>query len=239
MKLVKRIVGIIGVILGAVGLILAIAQVVGIWTVNSPLTRGVQDLSGGLQNGLAVADGALIQANTLVQELRAELQMPPEQRQELTNTLGNSVTAIDTTLEGASSSIQATQALFSATRQVPLVGRNPEQRAVITALDRAAGAVDAASRTLDELEQDAAELAQASTQTIAELDAELETVQGELAGLQTQLSDAQATLAEIEKRIPWWIDLGSLSLTLVFVWYGVAQGCLLLLAWRWVRQPGA
>jgi hypothetical protein len=130
------------------------------------------------------------------------------------------------------------QAVTDAAGRLPLPRRNGGQTEVGEKLEQAAQALSSASQKLAELEEVSSSLAQRDGPTFDQFTERLAAVQSTLHTLPARLSEAQAQLAQLEADIPGWINRGTVALTGLALWSGMAQFCLLILSWRWVRQPG-
>jgi methyl-accepting chemotaxis protein len=230
-------VGIIGAILGVLGILLAFAEIIAAWTLNPPVTRGLIDFTGALNQGLAVTEAALQRSAEYIDSVRTELANGDGDLQPTVERVAGSVDALQATLEGATNTVETMQQVAGATNRIPLVGNNQPQQETAGALDRVAVALDRANQAVANLEQRAAEVASAGAEAVAGLNQELDVIEAEIASLQTTVDEAQAQVTAVQERIPFWVDLGSITATLLFVWYGIAQLCLLILSWRWVRNP--
>ncbi|HMN26682.1 MAG TPA: hypothetical protein PKE45_00905 [Caldilineaceae bacterium] len=235
--MLKKVLGVMGVIFGVLGIVLAAAQLIGVWVAGPSVTQGLQQLTATLQNGLLTAEQAVTQSAELAGELNTRLAERPEDLQPLLERLDASIGRVQSALTYADQTIQTLQTMTAATARLPLPGRNQEETTVGGKLDQAAQAVDSANQTVTELEGLSASLAQRGGPSLDQVEARLQTMESQLNTLAARIDEAQAQIAQIEGQIPLWVNWATVALTLLFIWLGIAQYCLLILSLRWVRQP--
>lgn len=59
------------------------------------------------------------------------------------------------------------------------------------------------------------------------LNAQLETLQGQVVEVDSVLAQTQDDIVLLKSKVPRWVNLASLLVTLLFLWFGVAQYVLL------------
>lgn len=229
----KRILGVLGVILGGIGLILAVGQILGAWLISPPLTRGLQDAARSLQLGLTVSDHALAAANLLAHDLRAELQTSAGDLEPVLDKYAATLSQIRITADSAGSAVTLVQEAVSLTNSLPFLSGSTGQSGEPQALAKTTQTLERISQTLTELDQGSATLKQASQQTMTRIDIRLGEVESDIVQLAAAVNRAEANLSQLESRIPFWVNLSSAGLTLFGLWFGLAQYCLLIFSWRW------
>jgi hypothetical protein len=70
-----------------------------------------------------------------------------------------------------------------------------------------------------------------------ELDLLLQRCQSTVEDWQTDLETAHEKQAFLEARVPTWLTLGSVGVTVLSVWFTFCQISLLVHAWKWFRGP--
>ncbi|MFK7801357.1 MAG: hypothetical protein AB8G95_06985 [Anaerolineae bacterium] len=108
-----------------------------------------------------------------------------------------------------------------------------------TAANRLATTMDGVSESLNSAESLAQDVRDGRTEKVDQLNDQLDLLEENSAEVQTAISQTSDDVAEIKLKIPRWINLGSLIVTLIFLWFGFAQYFLMRSGWRWLRQPQA
>lgn len=75
----------------------------------------------------------------------------------------------------------------------------------------------------------------ASAEALAALIAQLERLQQALDTFNTLVDEAVGGLDVAETSLPRWIDYGSLAISALALWFGIAQAALVGAGWRWLR----
>ena len=73
------------------------------------------------------------------------------------------------------------------------------------------------------------------SKTLLAVDDNLQGVLGVSTDFESQVVASRDAIAEVIQKLPGWIDLASVLLTLIFVWLVLAQGSLLLLAYAYIH----
>ena len=80
-------------------------------------------------------------------------------------------------------------------------------------------------------------MSEGRTEKVDQLSEGLTQLEAKSTEVQEVIDQTAAEVDEIKIKIPRWINLGSLIVTLVFIWFAVAQYLLFRSSWRWFRQP--
>ena len=80
-------------------------------------------------------------------------------------------------------------------------------------------------------------LKEETSDEIDALNEQLDALQAGSADVRTVINQTAADVATIKGNVPRWIDLGSLIVTLVFIWFGMAQYFLFHRCWRILLKP--
>lgn len=239
MKVINRILGVLGVILGVVGVILAVVLVIGIWLVNPTITQGLQDTARTMNESLIVADRVLTAADIIAGDLRVGLQVNEGDLQPMIDKYHASLGQIRTTIDTINSAIGVGQELVGLVNSFPFLAGSVSQLPQTETLAGMAQTLENLSQTLTDLEQESPKLAQAGRQALARIDSRLGKIEVNIEQLVATVKQAQADLARTEARIPFLVKVSSIILSFVAVWFGLAQYCLLVLAWRWAAGAKA
>jgi hypothetical protein len=158
----------------------------------------------------------------------------------------DSIQAVAGGLHRASQSIAASQAAAS-----PDAGGTERESTAVTAakvaefsgdLADALNRLKALREKLLETRENrtvAREFAATMLSEMAELDTRLGSLSTKIDDLSTRVSEARASSVDLGRRIHGWITFAAVVVTLVLVWFGVSQVCMLKDAWRlWQMSRG-
>ncbi len=91
------------------------------------------------------------------------------------------------------------------------------------------------SETLNSAEMLAQAIRDGRTESVDELNDQIALLGKNSAEVQTTISQTSDDVAEIKRKALRWIDLGSLSVILIYLWFGAAQYLLMRSGWYWLR----
>jgi len=234
--MVKRILGVVGMVFGVLGILLAILAIAGVWVVNKPMKDGVVDL-------LEIADGALVRveevltrADNGLQEVRNFVSDTAEAipGTELAMRIDNLFELIETAAEAADN---ANTVVGLANKTTGLLRRDAEERPI----EKVSATLDNLAATLAEIDQRAKEFQDrnVAAEIAAQIDGEIATVQDGVRDINSSVGEAQTGVDELKIAIPRWINIASVISSLMFIWIGVAQLALVGYGRQWFRVPPA
>jgi len=230
--MVKRILGVVGMFFGVLGILLAILAFVGVWAVNKPMKEGVVDL-------LEIADGALVRveevltrADTGLQEVRNFVSDTAEAipGTELAMRIDNLFELVETAAEAADN---ANTVIGLANKTSGLLRRDAEERPI----EKVSATLDNLATTLAEIDQRAKEFQErnVAAEIAAQIDGEIATVQDGVRDINSSVGEAQTGVDELKVAIPRWINIASVISSLMIIWMGVAQLALVGYGRQWFR----
>ena len=245
MKTIARIIAWLVIVISIAGILFSAVIITGAWLVNEPLTQELTGILTGLQSGLEVIDTSLErldvglssarQTAQTVQEAVGKLGEQMEQSNPVISVLAKNVnedlvSKINSARESVLAVRDAVTAFnnaLSAVSALPFVNipalpndlQNIADRLADVALlvqqlrslvaDVKAGVVetliDPISKSADQIDQD------------------LGNIQAGLGAFREKIATAQEQIAALLSEIPVWIDILSISITLVFTWVLLAQ----------------
>ncbi len=253
----KRVVAVTVMVLSAVGIVLCLAEVIGAWTINTPVTNSVTKLLSGIENVLEVSEGALERINTRLDQTSTSLQQiedtVAQSGQELEQgspvldiidaTIGDELypviesvadttTFIATTLVGINETLEAANSIPFVT--VPTL--TEELQAFQQRVEQLRQQVTEFKQQVQDLKSGVIQaVVTPITNTTSAISGALDEVQSTTTQVQTQVSQALADVTAINQRIAFWMDMLSLGLTLGGLWFGLGQVALLLMAWEYTK----
>ena len=239
MNMAKRVVGVLGMVFGAIGILLALVAIIAVWVVNKPITDGALDLLDTADTALVVVDDVLVRADNGLQEARdfvgnvAEAIPGTELAGRINNLLG--------LVEAAAAAADNANTVVGLTNRVSGIWRTDDPDAPETTIEKLSATLNDLATRLAEIDQKAKDLQERNVvgEVATEIDNEIAGVQAGLNEVSNSVGEAQATVADLHVAIPRWIDIASIVLTLLFIWMGVAQLALAAYGWQWfqVQKP--
>lgn len=232
-KNAKRILGFIGSALGALGMALCLAVIIGAWWVNGPLTAGLLTIFPPIEAALAFGDTTAERFGTFVGDAQTQLNETADAKP--------IATALSDEIEQVTVYVNVANELASSAEETltgVAVSAEPGVRSNVAtqAANRLSTTMDSASETLNAAEVLAQDVRDGRTEKVDQLNNQLDLLEANAAEVQSAISQTSGDVAEIKLKIPRWVNLGSLIVTLIFLWFGVAQYLLLRSGWRWVSE---
>jgi methyl-accepting chemotaxis protein len=251
-----RIGGLVLIILSIIILVLNVAGIVGAWAVNEPLTKGVVgilepveqtlDLAGDLLDRISAGverargvvstiDAAAELLGDNIEENRPLLNLISKALGDELGPVVENVGEIVSTARAAATTIQNALEIVDG---LPFVSLG-EDGLESTRIEKMANRISDVATSLEELDTSVQERRSEATEEIvgritsrtAEISAFLDDLQSEVEGYRAQITDLQERVAILKARVPLWIDLGSIGLTLLFVWLGLSQVSIFIHGW--------
>lgn len=254
MKTFKRILAGILIAVSALGLILCLAGIIGVWVINQPLT---ERLTGALdqaeivltlsQNRLGQIDVELTAAESVLANLTEQVTQAGDLLSEnsptltfLSNTLGTELKPkIETTAEVISTlretAISVNTTLETA-NSLPFVSVPSLPMEKLNAIDQQMQEMVTSVKSLGETVKnvEAGIIERSSTAILVpveKLTGLIEKVHTPIVNFNSTLSDVEIRVVEANQRIPSLIDWGSVLVTLILLWFILAQASLLYGGW--------
>ncbi|MEM7535319.1 MAG: hypothetical protein AAF639_24290 [Chloroflexota bacterium] len=237
MTIMKRILSLIGLILGVIGMLLCLAVIIGAWWVNPPITNGLLQVFTPIETALAFGDAAVGEFNEFVADTQTQVTAVTDAKP--------IATALEGEIQQVAVYVDVANALVgSAEQTVTDVAESVQpgvQGTVIShAVDRLLETLTDVTDTLDAAETLAQEIKDSESLLGDEIDAlneQLDALQSGSANVSAVINQTANDVASIKDNVPRWIDLGSLIVTLIFIWFGMAQYFLFRSCWRILRKP--
>lgn len=239
MNIVKKIFGVVGIILGALGILLAFGAIAAVWVVNTPITDGALDL-------LDIADGALITVDDVLgrtddglQEVRTFVSDTAEAipGTELAQRVDNLLVLVESAAEAADSA----NTVVGLANKTSGIFRRDDPDAEERPIEKLSTTLDNLAVRLAEIDQKAKDLKERNVvgEIATQIDSEIAGVQDGLSDINTTAGEAQVVVTDLKVAVPRWIDTVSIILTLIFIWMGIAQLALAAYGLQWVKGPTA
>jgi chromosome segregation ATPase len=266
MSLGKRSFGLILVGLGAIGIVVCLAGIVGVWIaasrlqqVNSRVFRQVDQLIVQVDQRTTQAHDAVGGTRNLVDALKQTLQ---ESATELLADRVASLPAIDNIERRLVSAMERTDGLVEVSASTAElieqllasigtvasasnVDRKGSAELILTVRSTRESLANA-SEGLADVQRRLAEIRQkrdvdVNLSEITKLSlgivAKLDVVQEQIVTFRSRLDETKSRLAQFQDRMRNWILAGQSLILLLMAWGGAGQYCLLLQGWRLLRPP--
>ena len=232
MNTAKRILGVLAMILGAIGVILSIVFIAGAWVVNARLTDVSLGVLGSLDEALVVVDANVDQVDQSLAGFqdRVSETFEPLQFERLNETAGDLLALV----ESVETSLSTTSSVIGAARSVPFLGGS-EAESSTDSLDDLTATLTQVSDGLASLEERTAEVREESL-LANEINSSVDEVRGLVQGVGAGIGRVQLAVASLQTDVPRWLDMGAAALTFFLVWAGVAQVSLFAHGREWFRR---
>lgn len=229
MAAIKQIPGYSGIALGAIGLLICLAVIVAAWWVNTPVTNALLfQVIPPIETALDFGETAVSEFNVHVGVARTQLAEAID-TESVATALEDEIRQIkpfvDVATSAAASSEQLVERLADSLSGLPLL-----------AAERLLGALHEVTDTLASVETLTRQVGRGLNDQVSMLETQLETLHGQATEVEAAIVQVGDEVASAKEKIPLWIDLGSLLVTLAFLWFGTAQYTLMRACWHLVRQ---
>jgi hypothetical protein len=244
-------------VLGALGVLLLVTGIVGVWALKTPatnlLTSTIETVLGPLQQaqaGLQEVDAALDSAQTAVGDLQVQVELIGVDLQadslilkRLGELVGEDLLAsVDSALETLARlklTLAGIQGVLDGLNNLPFVDLPEWAQDIsdaITEIERVGGEVRETLAALEAVRLGAIEKAVGSvTDKAKQIEGRLTNVQGRVETAESRLDEIVTTLEAWRDGLPRLIDIASIIATLLLAWLAFGQWALLSLGWSFVR----
>lgn len=257
MRSINRFIAWVVIVFVVVSILLAILAIAGSWLVNERVTSDILYVLNGLQTGLSAVesslqrlDTALSSARELTQTILSAADGLGERIEEsspvldlLTKTVNEDlvsrVNAARETVIAIRDAVTAFNASLEAINALPFIEvptLTDQLQSVSDRLADLALMVQELRGLVAQVKTGVVEtLVTPITQTATRIDNELATVQATLQSYMQQVDGVQSAVATLQSRVPVWIDIASVALSLFFLWIIIAQLAMLAIARGYLR----
>ncbi len=251
-----RIGGLVIIILSVLVMVLTISGVVGVWAVNEPLTTTILDILKPLEEALSFAADLLERIGGLVERARGVVDTIDamaealganieenrlilnliskalgDELEPVLETVGEVVDTVNTAATTLDNAVKVVKAL-----PFPYLD---QYQAEITRLEEASAEVLELTASLQDLEtrvderrsETAEDIVSVVTTRTSKMHAILDEVQADVDYYDAQVSDLQERVALLKARIPLWIDLAAIVITVLLLWLALSQVSVFIHGW--------
>ncbi len=246
MTTLRRAALIAGMAISVLVLVLSIAGIGVVWMVNAPVTHAAVGVLAPVERTLA----EVVQATGEASQVMAEVSGVVGDVRERMDGMGQQVADLDKALQavgtvvgerveplievlgkGARAVQEAVDSVQAAVERVNALPLIELELPAVDKLEQVRGDVERAASDL-ELLREAASAPQAgvlegafalATGPLASLDERMQTAQAKVEATRDRAAEAHATVVLLQEKLPLWLDLASLALTLLLAWLAVSQ----------------
>lgn len=259
MEVLKRILGIVSIIISVILIIACLAGVFFSWSINTPITNAITGVLTGFERVLTVADNSIERVNTKLFEAQTNIDTIEENVETagemlsensivyevLDRTVGDElfpkIAAASDTVIAIRDSVISFNEILESLNDIPFV----DVPTLTEELDSAAESMAAVQSDAEEFrtelyaikEEAISKPVAAITDRTTRISDELEATQQNLSNTQANINENIDSISSIKARVAGVIDLTSAALSFVFLWLAFGQVSLIVLAWNSLKAP--
>ncbi len=251
-----RIGGLVIIILSVLVMVLTISGIVGVWAVNEPLTTTILDVLKPLEEALSFAADLLERIGELVERARGVVDTIDamaealganieenrlilnliskalgDELEPVVQTVAEVVDTVNTAATTLDNAVKVARAL-----PFPYLDKYETE---ITRLEEASAEVLELTASLQDLEtraderrsETAEDIVSVVTTRTSKMHAILDEVQADVDYYDAQVGDLQERVGLLKARIPLWIDLAAIVITVLLLWLALSQVSVFIHGW--------
>jgi hypothetical protein len=256
MTFLKRILGLIFLLLSLAGIGLCIAGVVGIWRVRPPLVQRTEHTFVRVDAALNDANNTLVELSGVLeratQNLKEVRDAAPPPRTSLTDRARQdmAVRVVQQVVPGAGNIRATLQKLIETTavansilgdlQELPTGTLPFLNRDALSQMDDHVAKISSATEDLRNIFGGQVAPADAdANEVISRIDILLQRITGLIDVYRTKVDEVRSRIQTLQTQVQWGLQWGPLIATGLLVWFTIAQISLLVHAWSWLRGPSA
>lgn len=242
--------GALAMLLGVMGVLVCGAAIVGCWSVLSSLSQRTSDALGRVETILDATSESFEQVRGSLQKADQELEAVREAERaptprspqlgraasrrlasKLTSSLGDAQRRLGVAVEAA----VVVDSLLDGLDEVPLVRMTKLDTQQLQEVSGRVSALTSNAQRLQAMLETPSGSDKVDEET-SRMRPILSRVTPGLQGVADRIDEARGRVAELRSRIAGWLRVTQVGLTLILLWIGVGQGCLLAQGWSWYRS---
>jgi methyl-accepting chemotaxis protein len=233
MSTIKRIFGFLGVVLGAVGLLFCLVVIICAWWINGPITDGLLQVFPPIEAVLSFGDTTVAEFSGFAADTQTQFTQFTDARP-VASALEDEIQQITVYINATSTVVDSVEQIASGLMESVRPGRTGT--VISNSASRLLETLNDITATLDLAESLAQQIGDGRSDKIDMLTEQLDILQSNLAAIETAINQTENDVADIKSKLPRWINTGSLIVTLIFSWFGIAQSFLLQNSWQYLRH---
>lgn len=231
--MIKQILNVFGLIFGTVGTLLCLAVIVGAWWVNSPITYSLLfRVFPPIESALEFGDVTVGEFNTFVMDTQSRFTEVTDAKP-IATALEDEIQQV--TLYANIAKNIADSVVQEGNEFADSVQATGNRWLVAQAVGRLSNVLNEATTALDSVAVLAQQIQEGRAENIDALNQQMNRLQEQVVAVDGVIEQTQADVADMKRKVPRWINLASLLVTLLFLWFGAAQYVLLRACWRALR----
>jgi hypothetical protein len=257
METLKRILAGAVIVLCILGILVAALGVVAVWRINTPVTESLTKLLTSVDAILQIVETGLVSFNVilgdgidLVQSVENTIVETGETVKEtnlllvlIDATIGDELIPLlekaSTTLNSVVESVVAVNDTLEAINSVPFISiptLTADLEAAEVRIVEIQNDVDETQQEVQAAKEEAVDSVVSPVSTrLKQVDSDLQFVGEQSTQFESQVTASREGIGDVIEKLPGWIDLASVTMTLVMAWLIFAQGSLLLLSYAYIR----
>ena len=257
METLKRILAGAVIVLCILGILVAALGVVAVWRINTPVTESLTKLLTGVDAILQIVETGLVSFNTilgdgidLVQSVENTIVDTGETVKEtglllvlIDATIGDELIPLlekaSVTLNSVVESVVAVNDTLEAINSVPFISiptLTADLEAAEVQIVEIQNDVDETQQEVQAAKEEAVDSVVSPVSTrLKQVDSDLQFVDEQSTQFESQVTASREGIADVIEKLPGWVDLASVTMTLIMAWLIFAQGSLLLLSYAYIR----
>ena len=233
MSRVKQVFGLVGVILGAVGVLVCLAVIIGAWWINGSITDNLLKVFPPIETALASSDSTVTEFSTYLADTQTQFTQVSD-AEPLASALQDEIQQLSQYVDVAIATTDSVEQVATGLAQSVRPGGG--ETAVSKSAGRLLEALGGVSDRLEAAETLSQQVRDGQSDKVDTLIGQLNILQTHLDDVENVIAQTENDVAEIKSDLPRWVDIGSLIVTLLFTWFGVAQYFLLHYSWQALRR---
>jgi outer membrane murein-binding lipoprotein Lpp len=230
METLKRILAGGVIVLCILGILVAALGIVAVWRINIPVMESLTQLLTSTDAILEIVESSLVKETSVLLVL-------------IDATIGEEVYPVlekaSATLNSVVESVVAVNGTLEAINSIPFIAIPTLTADLETAEGRLAETQNDVEETQQEVQAAKEEAVDSIVSPVSarlkQVDSDLQFVGEKSTQFESQVTASREGIADVIQKLPGWIDLASVIMTLIFSWLTFAQGSLLLLSYALIR----
>ena len=258
MSTFKRILLYAAMVISVIMLLLGLAGVIGAWTVNTPVTETILAVLAPINAALGRVESISAETVAALTQVSDSLEAADQRVQDLGSTATETniiVTAVSEIvgedvqpkIEEAGANIRAVYDTLGAIEEamqsfnaIPFVGVDVPGSEEITRLrtgmeETALAVSDSVEELQQKKEETVTEAVDRATQPLNRINTRVEETRTEMSDFEARVGAASDRVTHIQSQVPRWIDILSIVITLVLVWFILSQVAVFVLCLKYLQ----
>ncbi len=233
----KQIFSYLGIGLGAIGLLLCLAVIIAAWWVNNPITyRLVYQVFPPIEATLSFGNEKATELDDFVADVQTQFTQVTDAKPVAT-ALEDEIEQVAVYVNIAYAAVDFAEQALTSLEAAAQPDRAENIISIIST--RLTGTLDELTNTLGATQSLTQDIRAGRDDKVDTLTEQLDTLQAHTSEVKVAIGQTENDVAVIKSNVPRWVNLGSLTVTLFFIWFGTAQYFLFRTSWQFMRKSKA